>query len=160
MAALSRRGLRGVSISELVAARAAGSARGLVGLTFDDGYIDVVENVIPVLQRFGFDRDVLRAGRRGPGGTAYGGRGQPGEAGRDRREAGDRILLRRRLDGRRGALSGRRGGLRPRHRTAIRHFDLRKRTHHAKTQSAFCHKFSQPSCVTLPRESHNYRESG
>jgi len=54
MAALKRRGLRGVSVAELQAARAAGSARGLIGLTFDDGYTDVVENALPVLQRFGF----------------------------------------------------------------------------------------------------------
>jgi peptidoglycan/xylan/chitin deacetylase (PgdA/CDA1 family) len=54
MAALSRRGLRGVSVAELLAARAAGSARGLVGLTFDDGYTDVVEHALPILQRFGF----------------------------------------------------------------------------------------------------------
>lgn len=54
MAALRRRGLRGVSIAELLAARDAGSARGLIGLTFDDGYTDVVDNALPVLQRFGF----------------------------------------------------------------------------------------------------------
>ncbi|GAA1961482.1 polysaccharide deacetylase family protein [Catenulispora subtropica] len=54
MATLSRRGLRGVSVAELLAARAAGSARGLIGLTFDDGYTDVVENALPILQRFGF----------------------------------------------------------------------------------------------------------
>ena len=54
MAALKRRGLRGVSIAELQAARAAGSARGLIGLTFDDGYTDVVDNALPILQKFGF----------------------------------------------------------------------------------------------------------
>lgn len=54
MATLHRRGLRGVSVAELLAARAAGSARGLVGLTFDDGYTDVVEHALPVLRRFGF----------------------------------------------------------------------------------------------------------
>jgi peptidoglycan/xylan/chitin deacetylase (PgdA/CDA1 family) len=54
MAALKRRGLRGVSVAELLAARAAGSARGLVGLTFDDGYTDIVDNALPILQRFGF----------------------------------------------------------------------------------------------------------
>ena len=35
---LRRRGLRGVSMRELLAARRDGTARGLVGLTFDDGY--------------------------------------------------------------------------------------------------------------------------
>jgi peptidoglycan/xylan/chitin deacetylase (PgdA/CDA1 family) len=54
MATLHRRGLRGVSVAELVAARAAGSARGLIGLTFDDGYTDVVENALPILRRYGF----------------------------------------------------------------------------------------------------------
>ena len=66
MAALSRRGLRGVSVAELLAARAAGSARGLIGLTFDDGYTDVVENALPILQRFGFSATFyVLAGRIG-----------------------------------------------------------------------------------------------
>ncbi|NUP49717.1 MAG: polysaccharide deacetylase family protein [Catenulispora sp.] len=66
MAALKRRGLRGVSVAELVAARAAGSARGLVGLTFDDGYTDVVENALPILQSFGFSGTFyILAGRIG-----------------------------------------------------------------------------------------------
>jgi peptidoglycan/xylan/chitin deacetylase (PgdA/CDA1 family) len=66
MATLSRRGLRGVSVAELLAARAAGSARGLIGLTFDDGYTDVVENALPVLQRFGFSAtSYVLAGRIG-----------------------------------------------------------------------------------------------
>ena len=54
MATLGRHGLRGVSVTELLAARAAGSARGLIGLTFDDGYTDAVENALPILQNFGF----------------------------------------------------------------------------------------------------------
>lgn len=66
MAALARRGLRGVSVAELLAARAAGSARGLVGLTFDDGYTDVVDNALPILQRFGFSGTFyILAGRIG-----------------------------------------------------------------------------------------------
>jgi peptidoglycan/xylan/chitin deacetylase (PgdA/CDA1 family) len=66
MAALSRRGLRGVSVAELLAARAAGSARGLIGLTFDDGYSDVVEHALPILQRFGFSAtSYVLAGRIG-----------------------------------------------------------------------------------------------
>ncbi|MEY9908173.1 peptidoglycan/xylan/chitin deacetylase (PgdA/CDA1 family) [Catenulispora sp. MAP12-49] len=66
MATLKRRGLRGVSVAELLAARAAGSARGLVGLTFDDGYTDVIENALPVLQRFGFSAtSYVLAGRIG-----------------------------------------------------------------------------------------------
>jgi peptidoglycan/xylan/chitin deacetylase (PgdA/CDA1 family) len=47
---LHRRGLRGVSMRELLAAR---SARGLVGLTFDDGYADFVTHVMPALARYG-----------------------------------------------------------------------------------------------------------
>lgn len=38
---LRRRGLRGVSVSELLAARERGRARRLVGLTFDDGYAEL-----------------------------------------------------------------------------------------------------------------------
>ena len=51
---LERSGLRGVSMAELVAAMAAGQARGLVGLTFDDGYTSVLDTALPVLDRHGF----------------------------------------------------------------------------------------------------------
>ncbi len=50
---LRRRGLRGVSVAELLAARAQGEDRGLVGLTFDDGYADFVTHALPCLRRHG-----------------------------------------------------------------------------------------------------------
>ncbi|WP_405826324.1 polysaccharide deacetylase family protein [Streptomyces sp. NBC_01390] len=49
---LHRRGLRGVGVAELLAARSRGEGRGLVGLTFDDGYADFVTNALPVLRRW------------------------------------------------------------------------------------------------------------
>nr|BFD84767.1 polysaccharide deacetylase family protein [Streptomyces sp. Xyl84] len=48
---LRRRGLRGVSVRELLAARAEGGGKGLVGLTFDDGYADFVTAALPLLHR-------------------------------------------------------------------------------------------------------------
>ena len=63
---LARRGLRGTSVRDLLAARAAGDGRGLVGLTFDDGYADFARHALPVLQRFGFGATVfVIAGRLG-----------------------------------------------------------------------------------------------
>ncbi len=51
---LRRRRLRGVSMNELVRAVRRGEAGGLVGLTFDDGYEDLLHNALPVLERLGF----------------------------------------------------------------------------------------------------------
>ncbi|QOV38235.1 polysaccharide deacetylase family protein [Streptomyces ferrugineus] len=52
LAWLAHRGLRGVSVRELLAARARGQEAGLVGLTFDDGYTDFVTTALPVLHRW------------------------------------------------------------------------------------------------------------
>ncbi|MFD9908518.1 polysaccharide deacetylase family protein [Streptomyces sp. NPDC059063] len=51
LARLRRRGLRGVSMAELLRARSEGAAHGLVGLTFDDGYRDFVDHALPLLRR-------------------------------------------------------------------------------------------------------------
>jgi peptidoglycan/xylan/chitin deacetylase (PgdA/CDA1 family) len=46
-------------MAELVDASAAGHGRGLVGLTFDDGYRDFLTEAMPVLDRFGFTATVF-----------------------------------------------------------------------------------------------------
>ncbi len=51
---LRRHRLRGVGIAALVDAMRAGRARGLVGITFDDGYVSVLETAAPELARRGF----------------------------------------------------------------------------------------------------------
>jgi peptidoglycan/xylan/chitin deacetylase (PgdA/CDA1 family) len=52
-------GRRGVSMVQLLDARAAGTATGLVGLTFDDGYSDFTEKVQPILESYGFTATVF-----------------------------------------------------------------------------------------------------
>lgn len=51
---LDAHGLRGVSMATLFAARERGNDAGLVGLTFDDGYHDLLRYALPVLRRHGF----------------------------------------------------------------------------------------------------------
>lgn len=63
---LTRRGLRGVSMAELLAAAGTPAARRMVALTFDDGYTDFVTEVLPVLERHGCTATVfVLAGRFG-----------------------------------------------------------------------------------------------
>ena len=51
---LKRHGLHGVGVGTLVDAMRAGRQRGLVGITFDDGYVNLVEAVLPELLQHGF----------------------------------------------------------------------------------------------------------
>ena len=51
---LKRHGLRGVGIGTLLDAMRTGSHRGLVGITFDDGYVNVLKEALPELLRHGF----------------------------------------------------------------------------------------------------------
>lgn len=63
---LHSRNLRGVSVRELLEAHTEGRARGLMGLTFDDGYADFATRAVPALMRFGFSATVFMvAGRIG-----------------------------------------------------------------------------------------------
>jgi peptidoglycan/xylan/chitin deacetylase (PgdA/CDA1 family) len=63
---LRRRGLRGVSMGELLGAVAEDRARGLVGLTFDDGYQDLLTYALPILRRYRFTATAfVLAGRLG-----------------------------------------------------------------------------------------------
>lgn len=64
MAWMERRGLRGVSVGTLLEAMRAGRHRGLVGITFDDGYTNVLESALPELQRRGFGASAFIISRR------------------------------------------------------------------------------------------------
>jgi peptidoglycan/xylan/chitin deacetylase (PgdA/CDA1 family) len=64
---LKRHNLRGVSMQELLRAWSTRSARGLVGLTFDDGYEDFLHTALPVLEEIGFSATVFVVGGM-PGG--------------------------------------------------------------------------------------------
>jgi peptidoglycan/xylan/chitin deacetylase (PgdA/CDA1 family) len=63
---LKRHGLRGVGIGTLVDAMHARRESGLVGITFDDGYANVLEAAVPELQRHGFTASMfIISGRLG-----------------------------------------------------------------------------------------------
>ncbi len=63
---LSARGLRGVSVGELMRSHRNGTAAGKVGLSFDDGYRDFVEEALPALAEYDFTATVyVVAGRLG-----------------------------------------------------------------------------------------------
>ncbi|HUB37662.1 MAG TPA: polysaccharide deacetylase family protein [Streptosporangiaceae bacterium] len=63
---LDRRGLRGVSVAELLDAQSRQCDAGLIGLSFDDGYDDLIRCALPVLQRHGFSATAfVIAGRLG-----------------------------------------------------------------------------------------------
>ena len=56
---LKRHKLRGVTMRELCRAMNTGDARGLVGLTFDDGYEDFLSTALPMLETLGFSATVF-----------------------------------------------------------------------------------------------------
>jgi peptidoglycan/xylan/chitin deacetylase (PgdA/CDA1 family) len=62
MSYLKRRSLRGVSVRELLQAAVAGDVKGLVGITFDDGYKDFLQVAVPVLEELGFSATVFAVG--------------------------------------------------------------------------------------------------
>jgi peptidoglycan/xylan/chitin deacetylase (PgdA/CDA1 family) len=59
---LKRRGLRGVSVRELLRAAGTKRAKGLVGLTFDDGYDNFLYAALPIIERYGFSATVFAVG--------------------------------------------------------------------------------------------------
>lgn len=56
---IKRHNLRGVSMRELYSAMSFGDTRGLVGLTFDDGYEDFLGTAVPTLEKLGFSATVF-----------------------------------------------------------------------------------------------------
>ena len=56
---LKRQNLRGVTMRELHLKRKSGDTRGLIGLTFDDGYEDFLNAAVPMLEKVGFSATVF-----------------------------------------------------------------------------------------------------
>src|SRR5215212_4736064 len=56
---LKQHNLRGVSVREFLRAQKAGNAKGLIGLTFDDGYSNFLKVALPILEDFGFSATVF-----------------------------------------------------------------------------------------------------
>jgi peptidoglycan/xylan/chitin deacetylase (PgdA/CDA1 family) len=56
---LKLRKLRGVSMRELLRAANSGTTKGLIGLTFDDGFEDFLHTALPILEEFGFSATVF-----------------------------------------------------------------------------------------------------
>ncbi len=78
MSWLKAHGLRGVGIGTLIDAMRAGRLRGLVGITFDDGYVSVLEAAVPELLRHGFTATMfIISGRLGGSNEWYEGPAQP-----------------------------------------------------------------------------------
>jgi len=59
LAWMDRQGIRGVSIATLVEAMRIGRPGKMIGITFDDGYANVLEAALPELQRHGFGATVF-----------------------------------------------------------------------------------------------------
>ncbi|SDP94460.1 Polysaccharide deacetylase [Actinopolyspora xinjiangensis] len=72
---LRLRGWTGVGMGELLRAHRRGRARGLVGLTFDDGYADFDDTVVATLREHGFTATVFVLAHRLGGYNAWDGDG-------------------------------------------------------------------------------------
>ena len=132
---LAVRGLRGVSVGELLTAMAHGAAHGLVGLTFDGGTVDFATYAAPRLDAAGFTATVfvISAGRDWPGGPAAAGAAAGGTAG----------------TGSAGPLEGPAGGPRRPLLGARQIVDLHRRGYEIGCSGSSHHQPGQPGRLTL-----------